>query len=619
MFGLAAMDEISRPCSEAMAMERSPDFPLDRATDNCFKDATAGLCPRRQSVLQLSKFPSSDSLRYLVASSPAISLPDLPSELIDHILAYLSPLDLASASLVNQTIRAHAVADHLWQNIVQSNVPGQKLTTPAPCPSFRELYIAHDPHWFLTKYKIWFSDKDLTGKLVIARYDQSRGVIEGYQLLANSSKTSSTSNNSPSLMDTDVEIHEFEPEIKLHLDKPILQIRADSLENTIRATTKKDSIPAPVTSPSTKGLSRIAQRWVNFGATSTTSATPAPAPTTAPSNSTRFQRFAAETPMPLDGRFSHSMFSTFMLAKALPPSAAAERGALAFPYGNIWPPPAIPATERVSAAHFLNGSGVFRDEHPLTLDERPSRRTEISDKTFRIRSWLERPSTSNAFSSGQPLSDWPFDVGSGLFGQSTRHWLPSYNPSPSMESSPFATHIGDSVTTYSTLDPDVYTPTADQPWKGIWVGDYSGHGCEFLLIKQNHTEPFDEAAFDATREEQETDADFARRKADAKKYRGSLEAVKLTGDPNIPRGECTFVAEDLGDDGYVTTVEEQPFAGARVVQSKGHVARTGFTHDRYIKSQLLLISENRLAQFWVGFNHISFFERVDIDKFLAPN
>jgi hypothetical protein len=43
------------------------------------------------------------------------------------------------------------------------------------------------------------------------------------------------------------------------------------------------------------------------------------------------------------------------------------------------------------------------------------------------------------------------------------------------------------------------------------------------------------------------------------------------------------------------------------------------TTDRYIKSQLLLISENRLAQYWVGFGHISFFERVDIDKFLVPN
>lgn len=606
--------------------------------------------------------------RYLAVNTTTLSLPDLPSELIDHILAYLSPLDLASAALVNHTLRAHAVADHLWQNIVQSNVPGQKLTTPAPCASFRELYIAHDPHWFLTRYKIWFSDKDLTGKLVIARYDASRGVIEGYQLLANSTKTSSTTNTSPSLMDTDVEIHEFEPEIKLHLDKPVLQIRADSLENTIRATTKKAPIPRPAPVPvsaaspsSTKGLSRIAQRWVTtFGTASTTPpampATPAPAPSTP----TRFHRFAAETPMPLDNRFNHTMFNTFMLAKALPAAAAAERSALAFPYGNVWPPPAIPATERVSAAHFLHGSGILREDHsPAGAEERPSRRADISEQTFRIRSWLERPSgtSSGAFSSGahQSLSDWPFDVGSGLFGQSSRHWLPSYNPIPSSmfssssSSSPFATHIGDSVTTYSTLAPEVYTPTPEQPWKGIWVGDYSGHGCEFLLIKQTHATPFDEAAFAATRAERETDAEFARRRADAKKYRGSLEAVKLTGDPNIPRGECTFVADDLGDDGYVTTVEEEPFAGARVVQSKGHVARTGFTHgksssnlciythihtclptcesqpltrastDRYIKSQLLLISENRLAQFWVGFNHISFFERVDIDKFLTPN
>lgn len=582
MLGLAAMDEISRPCSEVMAMDCSPDYSFDRATDNCSEDITAGLFLQHQSAFDLNKFTASNSSRCVVARSPAISLPDLPSELIDHILAYLSPLDLASASCVNHTIRAHAVADHLWQNIVQSNVPGQKVTTPAPCSSFRELYIAHDPHWFLTKYKIWFSDKDLTGKLIIARYDQSRGVIEGYQLLANSTKSSSTSNNSPSLMDTDVEIHEFEPEIKLHLDKPVLQIRADSLENTIRATAKKDPISASATPPTTKGLSRIAQRWINFGTTSTTPA--APTPVSTPSKSTRFHRFAAETPMPLDDRFSHSMFSTFMLAKALSPSAAAERSALAFPYGNLWPPPAIPATEHISAAHFLNGSGILRDDHPLALDERPSRRAEISNKTFRIRSWLERPSASSAFSSGQPLSDWPFDVGSGLFGQSTRQWLPSYNPSPSMESSPFATHIGDSITTYSTLEPDVYTPTADQPWKGIWVGDYSGHGCEFLLIKQQHAKPFDEAAFDATREEQETNAEFARRKADAKKYRGSLEAVKLTGDPNIPRGECTFVAEDLGDNGYVTTVEEQPFAGARVVRSKGHVARTGFTHGKSITS-----------------------------------
>lgn len=40
--------------------------------------------------------------------------------------------------------------------------------------------------------------------------------------------------------------------------------------------------------------------------------------------------------------------------------------------------------------------------------------------------------------------------------------------------------------------------------------------------------------------------------------------------------------------------------------------------DRYIPSQLLLISEDRLAQLWVGYNHISFFQRVNTDQFLVP-
>jgi len=42
-------------------------------------------------------------------------------------------------------------------------------------------------------------------------------------------------------------------------------------------------------------------------------------------------------------------------------------------------------------------------------------------------------------------------------------------------------HIGEEIITYSTLDPVLYTPTPTKPWRGIWVGDYSGHGCEFLV------------------------------------------------------------------------------------------------------------------------------------------
>ena len=43
-----------------------------------------------------------------------------------------------------------------------------------------------------------------------------------------------------------------------------------------------------------------------------------------------------------------------------------------------------------------------------------------------------------------------------------------------------------------------------------------------------------------------------------------------------------------------------------------------FPADKYIESQLIMISPNRLAQYWVGFGHISFYERVNIDVFLSP-
>ena len=40
--------------------------------------------------------------------------------------------------------------------------------------------------------------------------------------------------------------------------------------------------------------------------------------------------------------------------------------------------------------------------------------------------------------------------------------------------------------------------------------------------------------------------------------------------------------------------------------------------DKYIESQLIMISPDTLAQYWIEFGHINYYRRVNIDAFLAP-
>ncbi|RYP43844.1 hypothetical protein DL768_009624 [Monosporascus sp. mg162] len=462
---------------------------------------------------------------YVYRTSQSISnnLLTLPSELIDAILSYLSPVELAGVSAVCRAFRDHALSDIHWQRHVLSNLPGHQISSPYPCESWRELYVCHDPYWFLTRNKLWFCDRELTGQMIIVRYDERRGCIEGYQLLAARARDGSE----PWLADQGVHIHYFEPRVKLHLDKPILQFNARRLGWNDRST---ESEPSP-------------------------------------------RRLMAEHPMHMN-RGSDPRFSNFILTKPLedmPPPGCDLR----FPYGYLWPPPAIPAGHRVrgqaAGIHRLSSLGL----ESRSPERKPLHPSEISDQTFQIRQWMEL---------GPPQ---------------------------------LGVHLGEEIVTYSTLDPVLYTPTAEKPWRGIWVGDYSGHGCEFLLINQPDGAGEDEQA-PLTPGEDGTEEAFQERFLHERVYKGRLEAIKLTGDRNVPRGEYTFVAEDLGENGFVGTAQEPPFQGARVVKSKGHIAAMGFYNDKYMKSQLLLLSHNRLAQYWVSFGHISFYERVDIDQFLVP-
>ena len=311
---------------------------------------------------------------------------------------------------------------------------------------------------------------------------------------------------------------------------------------------------------------------------------------------------------------AHSICSMISLCQPIPKH-------LQDPSMALWPPSIIPSAQRVrneSPSRFRNSA------------HRPRSLSGMSDSTFRIRKWVQFANIM------QQLG---------------------------------AVRMGEDVVTYSTLLSESYIATKERPWQGIWVGDYSGHGCEFLLVMQREVvsnttmsrqsstgslppgmsieemeaeaqddresgfnqvselqSSIDEVEGDrysstetsgGSVEESVVDSEVPEAGGPSAKTTqtpsnderaqstptgnweyGRLEAVKLTGDINVPRGQYTWIAEDIGPKGLIRIGNEQMFAGARMVKSWGRIAGRGFRHDRFIPSQLILISHDTLAQYW---------------------
>lgn len=342
------------------------------------------------------------------------------------------------------------------------------IQDPSPFASFRRLYLAYHPCWFIPQHKIWFADNEHTGTLIIARYDNRRGVIEAYRVVAE--------RGAPQfqiwMSNPEVMIQSFDPDVHLWLDDPILFL--------------KDPDPSSRAAP------------IQY-----------------------FHSMSDERRMPM-ALEAHHIYNTLSFCSISSPEEQDITPDM------LWPPRTIPSNARTICAS---------TNSTLTAPEELS---DLSELCFRIRKWA--------------------------------NFRSMFSPVPN-----------ESIITYSTLDPVLYTPTKEKPYQGIWVGDYSAHGCEFLLILQKDTVPLarDNRTKPGTSAKKEIEPDFKEEVG----QRGRLEAIKLTGDPNVPRGQFSFIAKDIGSRGLVGIAMDEPFAGARIVRCRGQVAGIGF-HDGKQPSQM---------------------------------
>lgn len=513
----------------------------------------------------------------IMAETGAISqqsLLGLPAELLLQVLTYLEPLDLANVAQTCRSLHAHGYDDQIWQPLVNRNLP-DTIPEPTPMKTFRDLYIAHHPHWFLPQHRLWFSDSEPSGKLLAARYDPRRGCIEAYAVVAQKGHHTMKQWEK----DRDVWIHSFNPTVSLALDPPVLKLDVDSPRtNHSRNNNPSDRHYAP---PSQYSQEILMETFVDAG-----------------------------------------LYSSYMLCRTLPKAAIGEQT-------RVWPPLRLPADARVRND---SADGYISSGH------RPTRLEEVSQHNFRLRKWVEYTGRRSS------PSLLPFTSPNGLsaaMGMNGPYFAAAL---ASSERGGMSIRMPEDITTYATLPEAAYMPTAKKPWQGIWCGDYSGHGCEFLVILQpdkKDERPLPEGMnwlrnwfHGARRESSSSTSSYASAQEEmgyleaqyehlrevgdeptaaasdsvprivqqliasevlggftdtlAKEAQaapetdykdvpsGRIEAIKLTGDPNIPRGEYTFIAPDIGHGGFLRVADEEIFKGARVVRSAGHIAGRGF-------------------------------------------
>ncbi|KAI5858417.1 hypothetical protein BZA05DRAFT_381144 [Tricharina praecox] len=158
------------------------------------------------------------------------------------------------------------------------------------------------------------------------------------------------------------------------------------------------------------------------------------------------------------------------------------------------------------------------------------------------------------------------------------------------------TQMRGEIETLSAIPASWYTPTRARPLRGIFIADIPDYGYQMLLFLQPTT--------------------------------ATIDAVKLTGDTDLPRGKVLFTVRDL--ENIVRVADDSEWPGARVVPAGvriggrrhglsaanvANIARNG----NWEYAELFLVSNDKVALHWMGGregDRIATFERIDVDTFV---
>ena len=102
-----------------------------------------------------------------------------------------------------------------------------------------------------------------------------------------------------------------------------------------------------------------------------------------------------------------------------------------------------------------------------------------------------------------------------------------------------------------------------------------------------------------------------------------LEVIKIQGDPNVPRGEYSFVFPDISSINRRCT--EVEFDGSNTTAGYGQIAGTFFRDPTWIPVEGtytpedifswtgILVSHDEIFVAWAGLRHIGNYKRVNLE------